>query len=173
MRYKILIYSAIFILSVVLAYYANYAMVYRITAIVLSRVAIAFSLGYCIYLLISDKAWLNLNKYLLLIWTGPLIYSLSKWMVIPVLILIYGGEKISVWLNSDRNSNTVNLKTFKARLLFLMPDIMGVVCNFFIVDIVREYTVWKEIILNPLALGAVGFFIILFLALRYIGKVDK
>ncbi|MBK7888286.1 MAG: hypothetical protein IPJ86_13670 [Bacteroidetes bacterium] len=173
MRYKILIYSTIFILSVVLAYYANYAMVYRITAIVLSRVAIAFSLGYGLYLLFSDKAWLNLNKYLLLIWTGPLIYSLSKWLVIPVLLLIYGGEKISEWLKGEKNSSTLDLKTFRARLLFLMPDIIGVACTFFIVDIVREFTVWKKIVLNPVGLGAVGFFILLFLVLRYKEKADK
>jgi hypothetical protein len=173
MRYKILIYSTIFILSVVLAYYANYAMVYRITAIVLSRVAIAFSLGYCFYLLFSDKAWLNLNKYLLLIWTGPLIFSLNKWMVIPVLILFYGSEKMSSMLRNESSSNNVNQMKFKDRLLFLMPDIIGVACTFFTVDIVREYTVWKEIIINPLALGAVGFFIILFLALRFKAKADK
>ncbi len=167
MKFKILIYSIIVVISCVAAYDANYAMVYRITATLLSWIAVTFSIGYVGYILFTDKGWHKLNKYLLLVWAGPMIYSLNKWMFIPVLIIIYGGEKIAALLANGKQENQTGLRS---RLAFVLPDFAGVAFTFLLLDSIREYTVWKVVIINPFIFGTFLFTIFLFLYFRFLSK---
>ncbi len=151
-KYKILIYSAITVTSIAFAYSANYAMVYRITAAILSRLAVVYCVGILAYVLFSDKGWSAKNRCIVMAWAGPLLYSMNKFAVIVIIIYYILGERIYNFMNDEGGAGE-NLPPFKLeRLLKIAGDIFSLSLAFLLVDITREYTVWKHLVLHPLPL---------------------
>lgn len=163
-NFKLLIYSFLIIIAVVLAYFSNYAMVYRVTAMVLSWVAVIIGVAFITYPIFSDKAWLIRDKFLLASWCGPLIYTLNKWVIPLLLVINYLSSTHFTPYSNVRFSQDKKLPTKYDRFVILFPEITCVVIAFFLVDIAREYSVWKKLVFNflPAVYSLIAFIILIF-----------
>lgn len=177
MKFKILIYSILSLFSCLLAFYSNYAMVYRITSAFVSWCAVLISIGYFSLILFTKRGWVKKDSYLIFLWIGPLLYSVNRWALLIIILIFYLGEKLN--LPDSTKSKIINEKEPKSiieRARLVMPSITIISFAFLLVDIVREFTVWKTIVFNNLP--AACFLLALLIQLYFIfpkieGRLSK
>ena len=141
---KILIYSTIALISIISVFLANYALVFHLTAKIVSSIAILISLVHLLLTFIHPKGWLQKEKHFLEMWVRPLLFSLHKIISpISIILLLWAQPFLLRWMN--RGSNKVHeevsiLNKWKKSSL----EVMLIAFTFWGLDMVREYTVWHE-----------------------------
>lgn len=141
---KLLIYSIITTISLVSAFLANYALVFPLTAKVVSGFALLISLSHLLIVLFHPKGWSQKEKNFLGMWVGPLLYSLNKiWSPVSILILLYAQPSLFRWMKSDEKT-AIMATSLSDKWKYVSSELMWITLAYFILDLCREYTVWHE-----------------------------
>ncbi len=141
---KLLTYSIITLISVVSVFLANYALVYPLTAKIVSGFALLISLSHFLMVLFHPKGWLQKEKNFLGMWVGPLLYSLNKIMSpIAILLLLWAQPVLLRWMNQSEKAH-VPQTGFLDKWKQSSSELIWISISYFMLDIFREYTVWHE-----------------------------
>ncbi len=141
---KILIYSTIVLISVISVFLANYALVFHLTAKIVSSIAILMSLVHLLMTFIHPKGWLEKDKHFLGIWAGPLLFSMHKIISpISIVLLIWAQPFLLRWMNVENNEEGKEI-SFLNKWKMSSFEVMLITFTFWGLDLLREYTVWHE-----------------------------
>ena len=141
---KILIYSTIVLISVISVFLANYALVFYLTAKIVSSIAILMSLVHLLMTFIHPKGWLEKEKHFLGMWAGPLLYSMHKIISpISIILLLWTQPFLLRWMNMD-NKKDNEVVSFQNKWKKSSFEVMLITFTFWGLDLLREYTVWHE-----------------------------
>ena len=141
---KILIYSTIALISIISVFLANYALVFHLTAKIVSSIAILMSLVHLLLTFIHPKGWLQKEKHFLEMWVGPLLFSLHKIISpISILLLLWAQPFLLRWMNKD-NQKVHEEVSFLSKWKKSSFEVMLITFTFWGLDLFREYTVWHE-----------------------------
>ena len=141
---KILIYSIIVLISIISVFLANYALVFPLTAKIVSSIAILMSLVHLLLPFIHPKGWLQKEKHFLGMWAGPFLFSMHKIISpISIILLIWAQPFLLRWMKMDKEEdrNEISFLNKWKRASF---EIMLITSTFWGLDVLREYTVWHE-----------------------------
>ena len=154
--HKLLINSFLIALCSISALLANYAMIFRTTAMVISWAAIAISIICIGGILFTAKGWKQREQLMSQAWAGVVLFSLNKWMIPFLLIFLYFIKKLFRNYTFSIPETTANNLSLRKKTVLILPDILLLSISFFIVDLVRNYTVWHEFSLKPLPVIIIG-----------------
>lgn len=141
---KILIYSTIVLISIISVFLANYALVFHLTAKIVSSIAILMSLVHLLLTFIHPKGWLKKEKHFLEMWVGPLLFSLHKIISpISILLLLWAQPFLLRWMNMHTKKDPEEV-TFLSKWKKSSLEVMLITFTFWGLDVLREYTVWHE-----------------------------
>ncbi len=133
---KILIYSIFTLLCGVFTYSANYAMIFRITASVVSLISVFGVIGWCITGIRprfrkgpDSRIWLTLIS----------LYSLNRWFIAGTLLtsVLFSKKLKPVLQHHSENGE-------QGKRLPPVPELVFSGPIFLVMDIVREYSVWHH-----------------------------
>ncbi len=159
-KYKVLVYSCLVFAWAVSGYFSNYAMVYRMTSMILSSLAVLMVLASFCYLIFSAHGFRNRFIYFLFNWGCLFLYSMNRIALIAYTLVFFLVN------NYFKQSDPVpfeDISGIRKRWVYLLPDICMLSLGFLVTDISREWSVWKKAVFNPLPL--VAFISVLFLYL--------
>jgi hypothetical protein len=142
---KTLIYSIIAIISIISVFLANYAMVFHLTAKIVSSIAILISLVHLLLAFIHPNGWEQKEKYFLGMWIGPLLFSIHQ-IISPVsiMLLLWSQPSLLKWMKVDNIENGDDLTFFK-KWKKSSVEMMWISFTFWGLDLLREYTIWHEL----------------------------
>ena len=141
---KILIYSIIVLISVISVFLANYALVFHLTAKIVSSIAILMSLVHLLMTFIHPNGWLQKEKHFLGMWAGPLLFSMHKIISpISIILLIWAQPFLLRWMNVENNDEGKEI-SFLNKWKKSSFEVMFITFTFWGLDLLREYTVWHE-----------------------------
>ncbi|MBL7923728.1 MAG: hypothetical protein JNL88_05980 [Bacteroidia bacterium] len=137
---KILVFSFLVLLSALLAYLANYAMVHRLKAMVLSGLAIVYSLSCFLRACWSRSGWEKRDRFQVEMFFGPVLYAMhSIGSPVFLLILYLLRNRLANWIQ-DKERKKFNTPFF--RFIELLPSLLFLSLAFLLTDTIREYGVW-------------------------------
>lgn len=142
---KVLVYTIIALVSIFSVLLANYAMVYHFTAKVVTSMAVLITLASILQVFFHPNGWAQREKHFLSMWMGPLLYSIHK-VISPISIfaLLFFQTAILRFIRKDlpveEEALSVGMKWKKTK-----TELLTIAFTFFVLDVVREYTVWEEI----------------------------
>lgn len=141
---KILIYSTIVLISIISVFLANYALVFPLTAKLVSGIAIMMSLVHLLQAFIHPKGWIQKEKHFLGMWVGPLLFSINK-IISPfsIILLIWAQPFLLRWMKVDKDEDRNDI-SFLYKWKRSSFEIMLIAFTFWGLDLLREYTVWHE-----------------------------
>ena len=141
---KTLIYSIIVLTSIISVFLANYALVFPLTAKIVSSIAILMSLVHLLMTFIHPNGWLQKEKHFLGMWAGPLLFSMHKIISpISIILLIWAQPFLLRWMNVENNDEGKEI-SFLNKWKRSSFEIMLITFTFWGLDLLREYTVWHE-----------------------------
>ncbi|MFN0189402.1 MAG: hypothetical protein ACKVQV_11945 [Bacteroidia bacterium] len=143
--HKLLIYSTLALSCIISVFLANYALVFPLTAKVVSSIAILMSLVHLLMTFIHPNGWLQKEKHFLGMWVGPLLFSMHKIISpISIILLLLAQPYLLRWMKVNRIDNGNNL-SFLNKWKKSSVELMWISFTFWGLDILREYTVWHEL----------------------------
>lgn len=157
-KHKTLIYITLTPLMALFSYLANYAMVFRITASVVSYLSVFGTTGWILYQILN-KSTTKKTHGLFLIFIS--LYTLNKFFILAILTL-------SFLIRYEPRNKKPNETNVDARIHMLLPEIILTGVSFLFMDIAREYSVWQEWVFRPQPI--IGFAICGVICLRYMRK---
>ena len=141
---KILIYSIIVLISIISVFLANYALVFPLTAKIVSSIAILMSLVHLLLPFIHPKGWLQKEKHFLGMWAGPLLFSMHKIISpISIILLLSAQPSLLRWINLDKKEDNEELSLLD-KWKKSSFEVLFIAFTFWGLDFLREYTVWHE-----------------------------
>jgi|GEM_PF-7111950 len=142
--FKILIYSIIILVASIAVFLANYAMVFHVTATIVSLIAVLISLGHLFIALFTEKGWKIKEKHFIGMWSGLLLFSMHQIISsLAILLLLYLQTFLAKKIASDVESKSIVFKPFD-KFKMILPEIAWISFAFFLLDTIREFTVWKK-----------------------------
>lgn len=132
--YKVLIYSILIVSLILFSYLANYAMVFRITAAVVSYLAIAGVLCWNLYHLCGKKLQKSKPGLLFAILS---LYSLHRWFIVSGIIISFLIDRRSGSVLPPANQTLQRARILLPEILISGPVLLGM-------DVAREYSVWHN-----------------------------
>ena len=133
-KYKVLIFSIFTLISLIFALNSGYAMIYRITASIVSYISVTGVIAWFGYHLLFHRHD-SYSTAPLLLFLG--LYTLHRWYLAALIILL------------AISSNRLNFK-FKGDSLLskassIQAEVVLVGVYFFFTDLIREYSVWHRV----------------------------
>lgn len=141
----VLYFSFLCLILGVFSFAANYAMIYRHTAMAVSY----FSFGGLIYWFFRYQKYGKSSTWLWLIIVS--VFTLHKWWITSVILL----EIIQNRFNSGKNPTSEQEQQRGLWQLLMIPPI------YLTMDVAREYSVWQRFTLNYFPVAGIIFVILM------------